>query len=363
MIVATTSGSTGRDRVSATGDRDAGAGARRAATGRRLAACALVACVAASGALLAGCGSESPDIFRPGGSAGEQIRELALQIFLILSLVLATVWALLAIVIVRFRNRSEADVSATRGNLKIEIVWTLIPTVIVVVLFILTVRTTQQIGLPDTGAQFTVTGYQWWWEFDFPDEGFVTANEVHVPVGRQVSADVVSEDVIHSFWVPQMAGKVDMIPGHVNHTTFIPLKEGRYLGECSEFCGAQHGKMRFLFVVESPDEFSAWLDRQQQPAAAPTGAAAIAGAEVIASVGCGGCHRVRGTGLAGASGPDLTHFGSRGGIAAWALTNTPDNLLAWLQDPQAIKPEAQMPRVVLPLVQQTQLVAYLGELQ
>ena len=314
-------------------------------------------------ALVAGCASESPDIFRSGGSAGKEIRDLAVQIFLILSLVLATVWALLAIVIFRFRGRSEAEVSETRGNLKIEIVWTLIPTVIVIVLFILTVRTTQQIGLPDTGAQFTVTGYQWWWEFDFPDEGFVTANEVHVPVGRQVSADVVSEDVIHSFWVPQMAGKVDMIPGHVNHTTFIPLEEGRYLGECSEFCGAQHGKMRFLFVVESPEEFSAWVRRQQEPAAAPQGAAAEAGAEVFASVGCGGCHRVRGTGLEGTFGPDLTHFGSRGGIAAWALTNTPGNLLTWLQDPQAVKPEAQMPRVVLPLVQQKQLVAYLEGLQ
>jgi cytochrome c oxidase subunit 2 len=349
--------------VSATCDQGPGAGARRAATRRRLVACTLAAGALAAAGLASGCASESPDIFRSGGSAGEEIRQLAVQIFLILSIVLVTVWVLLAIVIVRYRGRSEAEVSKTRGNLKIEIVWTLIPTVIVVILFVLTVRTTQQIGLPDTGAQFTATGYQWWWEFDFPDEGFVTANEVHVPVGRQVSADVVSEDVIHSFWVPQMAGKVDMIPGHVNHTTFVPLKEGRYLGECSEFCGAQHGKMRFLFVVESPERFSAWVRLQQQPASVPQGAAATAGAEVIASVGCGGCHRVRGTGLEGDLAPDLTHFGSRGGIAAWTLRNTPENLLAWLQDPQAVKPEAQMPRTVLPLVQQKQLVAYLGQLR
>jgi cytochrome c oxidase subunit 2 len=349
--------------VSATCDRESGAGIRRAAVRRHLCVAVLAVFALGAGSLVAGCASESPDIFRSGGSAGEEIRQLAIQIFLILSVVLVTVWVLLAIVIVRYRGRPEAEVSETRGNLKIEIVWTLIPTVIVVVLFILTVRTTQQIGLPDTGAQFTVTGYQWWWKFDFPDEGFVTANEVHVPVRRQVSADVVSEDVIHSFWVPQMAGKVDMIPGHVNHTTFVPLKEGRYLGECSEFCGAQHGKMRFLFVVESPEEFSAWVRRQQQPASAPRGAAATAGAGVIASVGCGGCHRVRGTGLEGDLAPDLTHFGSRGGIAAWALRNTPENLLAWLQDPQEIKPEAQMPRTVLPLVQQKQLVAYLEGLQ
>ena len=161
--------------------------------------------------------------------------------------------------------------------------------------------------------------------------------------------------MIHSFWVPQMGGKVDMIPGHVNHIHFIPLTAGTYLGECSEFCGVQHGKMRFLFVVVPPGQYSAWVKRQQQPAAEPAGADAVAGKQVISSVGCGSCHAIRGTTLKGTFGPDLTHFGSRGGIAAYTLTNTPANLLRWIQDPQAVKPACNMPNVPLPLHQQKQL--------
>jgi cytochrome c oxidase subunit 2 len=184
-----------------------------------------------------------------------------------------------------------------------------------------------------------------------------------VPSDRQVSAEVVSRDVIHSFWVPQMAGKTDMIPGRVNRIAFVPVREGRFIGECAEFCGSQHGQMRFLFVVESPADYSEWVRRQQAPAAPPQGADAVAGAAVAASVGCGGCHAIRGTSLEGGSGPDLTHFGSRGGIAAWSLTNTPGNLHAWLDDPHAVKPESLMPRIVLPPRRQEQLVAYLMGLQ
>ena len=311
----------------------------------------------------AGCAGGQPDIFRPGGSAGHEIKTLSYQIFAILAVVLVVVWALLTFVIIKYRRRPESEASQTRGNLKIEIVWTLIPAVIITVLFVLTVRTTQQIAMPDPGAQFTTVGHQWWWEFDFAEQGFKTANEVYVAVGRTTSIDVESVDVIHSFWVPQMGGKVDMIPGHVNHIHFVPLKKGKYLGECSEFCGVQHGKMRFLFVVVSPEEYSAWAHDQAQPAAQPTGAEAVAGGKLIQTIACGGCHTIRGTPPKGTFGPDLTHFGSRNGIAAYTLPNTPQNLLAWLQDPQAIKPECTMPQIPLPLREQQQLVAYLEELK
>ena len=182
---------------------------------------------------------------------------------------------------------------------------------IVTVLFILTVVITDRIDMPARGAQFTAIGRQWWWDFDYKDLGFKSPNEIYAPVDRTTSIDVESADVIHSFWVPQMGGKIDMIPGHVNHIHFVPLKTGQYLGECSEFCGVQHGKMRFLFVVVTPEEYTAWVERQQQPAAKPTGAEAVAGEKVIASVGCGSCHAIRGTTLKGTFGPDLTHFGSR----------------------------------------------------
>ena len=343
-----------------------GATAQRSGSGSRL---RTVARLALLGALLspvvmaAGCAGGQPDVLRPGGSGAEQIRTLTLQIVSILSVVLLTVWILLAIVIIRGRRRPESQASQTRGNLGIEILWTAIPAIIVAVLLILTVRTTLQIALPDPGAQFTSVGHQWWWEFDFPNEGFKTANEVYVPVDRPVSIDLKSSDVIHSFWVPQMGGKVDMNPGHVNHVRFVPLKTGRYLGECAEFCGVQHGRMRFLFIVTTAEKYSAWMHDQALPARQPTGAEAIAGGQLIPTIACGSCHAIRGTAMKGTFGPDLTHFGSRIGIAAFTLPNTPQNLLAWLQDPQKVKPECKMPQIPLPLQEQQQLVAYLEELK
>ena len=328
----------------------------------RVAVAAAAAVVVVAAALvLAGC--ESPSILRSEGSAGKEIVTLATWIFGILAAVLLTVWAILVFVIITGKGRPEKDASQTKGNLRIEIVWTAIPAVIVTVLFILTLVVTDRIDMPTRGAQFTAIGRQWWWDFDYKDLGFKAPNEIYAPVDRMTSIDVESADVIHSFWVPQMGGKIDMIPGHVNHIHFVPLATGQYLGECSEFCGVQHGKMRFLFVVVTPEEYTAWVERQQRPAAKPTGADAVEGAKVIASVGCGSCHAIRGTTLAGTFGPDLTHFGSRSGIAAYTLRNTPGNLLRWIQDPQGVKPECNMPNVPLPLQQQKQLVAYLEELK
>ena len=336
----------------------------RSGAWRGFARCVLIlGGVAVAALLLAACAGNQPDVLRPGGSGAEQIRTLTLQIVIILSAVLLTVWILLAIVIIRYRHRPEAEASQTRGNLGIEIVWTAIPAVIVAVLFVLTVRTTLQIALPDPGAQFTTVGHQWWWEFDFPSEGFKSANEVYVPVDRPVRIDLKSTDVIHSFWVPQMGGKVDMNPGHVNHVRFFPLKTGSYLGECSEFCGVQHGRMRFLFIVTTPEKYSAWMHDQRLPARQPTGAAAVAGGQLIQTIPCGGCHTIRGTAMKGTFGPDLTHFGSRRGIAAFTLPNTPQNLLAWLQDPQKVKPGSKMPQIPLPLQELQQLVAYLEEMK
>jgi cytochrome c oxidase subunit II len=326
-----------------------------------VAAALAVAVIIPAAILLAGC--QSPSILRAEGSAGKEIVTLAMWVFGILAFVLIAVWGILAFDILTGRKRREEDASQTKGNLRIEIVWTAIPAIIVTVLFVLTVITTERITMPDPGTQFTAVGRQWWWDFQFKDLGFKAPNEVYVAVDRPASIDIESADVIHSFWVPQMGGKVDMIPGHVNHIRFVPLATGTYLGECSEFCGAQHGKMRFLFVVVTPAQYSAWVKRQQQPAAEPTGAEAIAGKQVISSVGCGSCHAIRGTTLRGTFGPDLTHFGSRGGIAAYTLTNTPENLLRWIQDPQAVKPACKMPQIPLPLQQQQQLVAYLEELK
>jgi len=329
---------------------------------RRLVAGALAAAAVIAAALvLAGC--ESPSILRASGSAADEIRTLAIWVFGILAVVLLVVWVVLVYVILTGRRRPPEQASQTKGNLRIEIVWTAIPAVIVTVLFVLTVVYTDRINLPAPGAQFTAVGRQWWWDFDFKELGFKAPNEVYVAEGRTTHIRLLSADVIHSFWVPQMGGKVDMIPGHTKYIHFVPLHTGSYLGECAEFCGVQHGKMRFLFVVVSAEEYSAWVQHQQEPAREPTGADAVAGKEVIGSVGCGSCHAIRGTDLKGTFGPDLTHFGSRSGIAAYTIKNTPENLLRWIQDPQGVKPECKMPNVPLPLEQQKQIVAYLEELK
>ena len=307
--------------------------------------------------------TSNPNVLNPSGSAAADIKTLTLQVFGILSVVLVTVWILLAIVIVKGRRRPESRASKTSGNTGLEIVWTLIPAIIVSVLFFLTVRTTQQLAFADPSVRFDVTAHQWWWEFDFGPQGFKTANEVYVPNDRTVYADLRSADVIHGFWVPQMGGKVQTIPGRVNHIAFTPLMLGTFLGECSNFCGQQHAKMRFVMKVVTPAEYTAWLQHQQQPAATPSGAEAVAGGQLMPTIACGGCHAVRGTTMRGTFGPDLTHFGSRAGIGAYTLPNTSPNLLRWLQDPQEVKPGCNMPQIPLPLREQQQLVAYLEELK
>lgn len=321
----------------------------------------MLAAPLAGSVVLGACGSRVPSMFRAESLGGHDIRTLAYVVFGILSAVAITVWVLLTIVIVRYRHRPESAAAQTQGNLLIEVVWTLIPAVIVAVLFALTVYTTGQLTGTSGPITFTSVGHQWWWELDYGT--FKSANEIHVPVDRLVTAQLESADVIHSFWVPQMGGKVDMIPGHVNHLSFVPTVEGSYLGECSEFCGHQHGRMRFLLIVEGLGDFERWVDAQRRDAAEPSGAAAVAGSKTIQQLPCVGCHTIRGTPLAGTIGPDLTHVGSRRTLAAVTLRNTPADMTAWLRDPQQVKPQNLMPRVSMTSRQRLQLVAYLEGLK
>jgi len=309
-------------------------------------------------------GPDTPSILRPESPGGADIKTLTIQILVILSGVAITVWVILTIVILRYRHRPEAEVRQTHGNLTIEIIWTAIPAVIIAVLFFLTIRTTGQLAIPaSTQVHFAATGHRWWWEFEFAGATFKTANEIHLPAEQTVSADLLSTDVIHSYWVPQMGGKVDMIPGHINRISFTPATVGTFLGECSEYCGHQHANMRFLVFVDSSADFARWMADEQRPARKPTAPEAVAGAEFITTMACGGCHTIRGTSLAGEKGPDLTHFGSRATLGAVALRNTPENLTRWLEDPQAVKPENLMPRIQMPADRIAQLVAYLEELK
>ena len=312
---------------------------------------------------LAGCASQSPGMFQTHSAGAHDIAVLTYTMFAILSVVLITVWSLLAYVVIRFRHRTEAEASRTRGNTTVEVLWTAIPAVIVAVLFALTMMTTGKlIGGPEN-VSLTVTGHQWWWQVSYAGADFETANEIHLPAGTAITADLLSADVIHQFSCPQVTGKVQMIPGTVNHVSFLPITAGTYLGVCAQFCGVQHAHMHFLLIVQPPAQFKAWFANQMKPAVTPVGQQAEAGAAAIAQLPCASCHTIRGTSLSGTHGPDLTHLASRTSIAAVTLTNTPANLYRWIADPQAVKPGVLMPTIVVTPQIRSDIVAYLDELK
>jgi cytochrome c oxidase subunit 2 len=212
-----------------------------------------------------------------------------------------------------------------------------------------------------------VTGHQWWWEVEYEDSIAQNrahlANELHIPVGRPIRIRLVSHDVIHSFWMPNLGGKKDLIPGHDNEIWVRADRPGVYRGQCAEFCGIEHAKMTLFVVAEPPDRFSAWLARQREPARTPNDSLASRGRLLFEGGSCAMCHTVESTLAGGRVGPDLTHVASRIGLAAGAVPNTPGNLAGWIIDPQTIKPGALMPSHAVAPLDLRALVAYLETLQ
>jgi cytochrome c oxidase subunit 2 len=212
-----------------------------------------------------------------------------------------------------------------------------------------------------------VRGYQWWWEVAYldsaPGRNLTTANEIHVPVGRPVSIELAAADVIHSFWVPNLAGKQDLIPGRDNRITFTAMAPGIYRGQCAEFCGLQHAHMSLFVIAEPADQFEAWRDEQLGHAADPVTDEQKAGRQIVIGKACGACHTVRGTSAAGVVGPDLTHIASRSYIASGLLPTTRGSIAAWVADPQTIKPGNNMPLVPLTGDELRAVSAYLASLK
>jgi cytochrome c oxidase subunit 2 len=219
----------------------------------------------------------------------------------------------------------------------------------------------------ESAVSISVTGHQWWWEIEYedavPSRRALTANELHIPVGQPVVIKVTSRDVIHSFWVPNLHGKRDLIPGMTTAIWLQADRPGRYRGQCGEFCGLQHAHMAFDVVAESAADFARWLDRVRAPAVDPVGALERRGLEVFTTERCGRCHTIRGTEAAGQAGPDLTHLASRFTIAAGTLPNTAAHRRAWIANPQASKPGNQMPPTPLADSDLAALVSYLGTLR
>jgi cytochrome c oxidase subunit 2 len=219
----------------------------------------------------------------------------------------------------------------------------------------------------DDPLHIDLVGSQWWWQASYPAQdgqpGFVTANELHVPVGRPIVVKLQASDVIHSFWVPSLHGKKDLLPGIDTTIEFRADKAGAFRGQCAEFCGAEHALMAMLVIADPPDRFAAWVAQQARPATQDADTVALRGAAVFQQASCANCHTVRGTPAMGTLGPDLTHLMSRETIAAGVLANTPDNLAAWIRNPDAVKPASTMPAVPLSEDDRTAVVHWLTTLR
>lgn len=285
---------------------------------------------------------------------------------------------LLVYALFRYRARpgDTTEPPQVFGSVQIELAWTIIPILIIVMLFLGTARvlfSVQDAHKPSSAVDVTVVGHQFWWEFHYPQYNVVTANELHVPVSSTASPrptfmKLTSADVIHSFWVPQLAGKTDLLPNRVNEMWIDPQSTGLYLGQCAQFCGTQHAKMLLRVYVDSPEGFQQWITEQQKAQAemaaetAPAASTQINphdGQLVFEQQACINCHTVAGTAANGRFGPDLTHLMSRATLAAGATPNTPENLRAWIDDPNIFKPGSLMPAMHLTGRQYDQITAYL----
>jgi cytochrome c oxidase subunit 2 len=216
-------------------------------------------------------------------------------------------------------------------------------------------------------ADIRVTAQQWWWRLEYRDPAggrwIETANELHLPLGRPTRIEIRSADVIHSFWIPNLSGKIDMVPGRVNHLTITPRRLGWVRGQCAEFCGLQHAKMALDVKVDAPDAFAAWLAAQARPASAPADPAAARGLALVTSGSCGACHAIRGSAASARPGPDLTHVASRQSLAAGTLPMSRGALMGWIVQPQALKPGAEMPATGLSPADALAVVSYLESLR
>ncbi len=301
-----------------------------------------------------------PAILDPSGSAAREIADLW---WLLVGLG-ALAFSVVVVALVVGLRRRPAEGSPTGGR------WLIgggvvLPAVLIVVVLVATVASMRAVsGAPsDDAVRIEVVGHQWWWEVRYPDDQVVTANEVHIPAGRDVVLELRSADVIHSFWVPALAGKMDLLPERANTLVIDADRPGRYEGVCAEFCGIQHANMRLVVVAHDEPGFARWLDEQRRPAVEPTDDLELRGERLFTSEGCASCHTVAGTGADGDDGPDLTHVASRETIAAGALDNTAPNLSEWIADPHAIKDGVLMPAVQLDPDELDALVAYIGALR
>lgn len=329
---------------------------------------------------LFGCGVAQSTL-QGSGPASARISHLSWFMTILFLIITMIMWALIGWGFYRRRGTltEHEPVTAGGGQMWIAIGGVAVPLLVLSVLFVLGLNLLTDFPIHGmhggmAGAQMTmkpeirIIGHQWWWEVQYLNDDvskeFTTANEIHLPAHRPVNIEVVTRDVMHSFWIPALHGKVDLIPGHPNYIRIEASQAGSYSGQCAEFCGAQHAHMRLLAIAQEPEDYEAWLEAQREPGADPTTDEEIAGQQTFLNGPCSMCHTVRGTTAGGRVAPDLTHFGSRQMLAADSFPNNDAYLEAWITHAQSLKPGAQMPDLTQFSGEQLQgLVAYLRQLQ
>lgn len=315
--------------------------------------------------LFSGCANNGPQDYLnyQAGSNAEKADNLWDITILIAAVIFVIVEGLLVFALIRFRHKPGREAAQFHGNTKLEIILTLVPALILIGLLIPTVTTIFDIARTPAGSlEITVTARQFWWQYDYNDFDFATANELHIPVGQPVHLNLKGADVVHSYWIPRLSGTQDVVPGRNNELTFTALEEGRYMGQCKEFCGLSHANMRLIVFAHDPADFLTWVAEQQKPAGTPT-ADSAEGQKLFLEGACVNCHAIKGTDAAATTAPDLTHLASRETFAGATFRLNEANLAEWLRDPPAMKPGSLMPDYGLSEDEITKLVAYLMSLE
>lgn len=296
--------------------------------------------------LLSSCTVNTPSTFNPQGPAAGSISALWWLLFGLAAFVYLLVMGIMLYAFFRSRQDSKRNAWFYRnGRYLILGGGVIFPTIILIIIYGFTLNTLSALNAPETADSLTieVVGHQWWWEVNYPQQGVTTANEIHIPAGQPITLQLTSNDVIHSFWVPELHGKLDLIPGRTNSFWLQADEPGEYWGLCAELCGIQHAKMQLVVVARPPAELADWLTEQAQPAAVPDEASAQRGFEVFMQANCHECHVIRGTEADGELGPDLTHFADRRTLGAGTARNARGNLAGWIVNPHGLKPGNLMP--------------------
>jgi len=313
------------------------------------------------------------DMFQPLSRPAEMIHSSSMLVLAITAGIFVVVTALMIFVVWKFRRKGPEDdlkePPQIYGSTHIELAWTVVPIIITFVLILVTSRTIGEIQnrqMPANAVQIRLVGHQWWWEVRYENEGIVTANEIHVPVSRRDGEGVrpthivlESADVIHSFWVPQLAGKTDLVPNKKNRTWIEPFATGTFFGNCAEYCGTQHANMLLRVIVEEPAAYEEWVKKMKQPPVAPQVGLAAQGHKAFFANSCINCHTVDGTNASGIFGPDLSKLMTRQTIGAGVAPLNPETLRAWVRDPQTLKTGCLMPDMKLQDSEVDSITAYL----